>query len=1354
MSDTVDAKSKDIALINKLKNPERMVLESYAVTCAMRYYIDPGDLVKSELGIDSKQLRRIEDTLIDKGLLLKGSYYHKSLDPSLCIIVVANMVENHSDDLQIFLDILARTRYSAEVSGLDFIKAMRFVMGVDKSQKIKELSRDYLHYVQYVAGEKFFPRLMLFFSSNDHIDLAEQLLTKFVCQDIPCPADVLDNITSSLGPDKILAANLLDLKRLYLYILDGVCDLPDTISAVRPYQQVLRGIRAANAAKYDEAIACFSAALKVLNKKQELKNVFYLFIPSFYLVMSYARIATAAATTKINQFLRKKDIGDYYVQFIPVSLAYAFTDNDHRPDIYKLKRAFSLLLDSQPAVGLQYIGLMVDKYFGQVHEPALWKKLFAQPGVCPRHKLICHEVSAYLELDEAQREELIRLYGDRPILTSLRRKADWEWVIEEVMQQVGAEAEATRAPKAVKKERIVYQVFEQRDEVVPVVQTWLKSERWSVPKNISMKRFIECEFPFADEIDRQMADVCRRKNFDSYYVQWPSLSEAGPLLVDSEKAFLSGDIDCKKPLIFQKEEAFVKFNTDSKHSISVESNVGSVDSIPSSGETVVSKDDKGVFSVVTVNARQAAVLNKLLELKKFPASAQEQVKGMLTKLEQVIEVRSPLLDSKSIPNIKGDAGICARIRPSASLSYVVNFMVHPAPGGSEYYFPGEGRAVVYDMVDGKTVRVKRNISAEVKNFNKLVEEMPFVDDDNSDNGFTFSISVDDVLDLIEYAKEPSNNLVIEWEEGKALSVNRATPSSWSVGLKSSNEWFEIEGDVRVDDKTVISMTELLEKIRLSRGRYVRLSDTDFLEISGKLRKQLERIDALAVKNRNKMMISSFNAALLDDKALDGELKVAFDDRLIRLRKKIEKSYDLEPKLPSALNAQLRPYQLEGFQWMARLSSWGAGACLADDMGLGKTVQTIAFLLYKASEGPALVVAPASVVPNWIGELAKFAPSLNVAVLNKAADRAKLIGEVGPYDVVLSTYGILNTEEASLSEKKWSTVCLDEAHVIKNKDTKMSQAAMALNAENRIILTGTPIQNHLGELWNLFRFINPGLLGSDDSFRRKFVIPIQEHDKDRQRALQRIIKPFMLRRTKAEVVEDLPEKTDIVMSVELSDKEMAMYEAMRIKAASIIEGADKVDVNTLAEITRLRRAACSMKLVDPDWKGGESKIQAFLDLVEEFQSGSNRMLVFSQFTSFLALVREALDKAGIKYLYLDGSCSMKEREKLVNEFRKGDIPLFLISLKAGGLGLNLPEANYVAHLDPWWNPAIEQQATDRAYRIGQKRNVTVYHFVAKNTIEEKIRRLHRTKRDLADSLLEGTDMATKLGMKEILELVDA
>lgn len=1338
--------------INKLSKAERVVLESYAVNCTSNYY-QPDNDVMAFINIDSRQLRRIESDLTAKRLLEKRYHYQKGISPSICIHVIVNMLENHPDEEDFFVNQPAGHFRPGSSTGVDFIKAMRFVIGIDKSQKMKSLPSYFLSFVPFVTKEKFFPKLMLFFSSEDCLETILEILTVRVILDAPCTPEELENITTTVGSDISLAADLEDIRMLYQYILSGKYDLSDSVSLKRPYQQILRGIRAANLGKYDEALGNFTLALKVLNKSQNLKNVFYSFFPSFYLIMTYARLGTSAAMLKLDQFLRKKDISTYFVQFIPLALAYAFTNKSHKLDVYQIKKALSLKVEYMPAVGLQYMGLMVSQYFGEMHDPALWNKLFTSPAALPRHKLICHEVSQYLDLDDSSREELISLYGSAPILTSLHRKTDWEWVIEEVLQQVGEEAEATLNPKTVKKERIIYLVSELRNEVLPMSQSWLKSERWSVPKNITMKKFMECEFPYADETDRQIADICRKKNFDSYYNRWPKISEAAQFLVDCDRVFMYSDIDCRRPVIFQKEDAYLKFNTDSNHSISVDSNVELGNGIPDAGETQVVKDERGDFRVINVNARQAAVINRLLDLKSFPISAQEQVKTMLTKLEQVIEVRSPLLDSKSIPVIKGATTVCARIRPAASMTYVVNFLVHPAPGGLEYCIPGEGKGVIYDMIDGNTVRVKRNISAEISAFNKLMEEMPFVDEDNSDNGFTFSLNVDQVLDLIEYAKDSSGNLFIEWEEGKALSVRRANPSLWNVGLKSKNEWFEIEGEVRIDEKTLISMTELLDMISRSRGRYVRLNDTDYLEIGGKLRRQLERLDALAVKSRNHTMISSFNAALLDDKALDGELKVTFDDRLVKLREKIVKSYDIEPKVPSALNAQLRPYQLEGFQWMVRLASWGAGACLADDMGLGKTVQTIAFLLLKASEGPALVVAPASVVPNWVGEMEKFAPSLKVSVLNKATDRAKLINEAGAYDVVLSTYGILNSEEETLAQKKWITVCLDEAHIIKNKDTKMSQAVMTLQAENRVMLTGTPIQNHLGELWNLFRFINPGLLGSDESFRRKFVVPIQDHDKDRQRALQRIIKPFMLRRTKSEVAEDLPEKTDIVMTVELSDSELAMYEAMRLKAAKIIGDADKVDVNTLAEITRLRRAACSMSLVEDTWKGPDSKIQAFLDLAEEFRSGSNRMLVFSQFTSFLSLVRDALDKSGIPSLYLDGSCSMKERERLVSEFRKGNIPLFLISLKAGGLGLNLPEANYVAHLDPWWNPAIEQQATDRAYRIGQKRNVTVYHFVAKNTIEEKIRRLHRSKRDLADSLLEGTDMATKLGIKEILELVN-
>ena len=501
-------------------------------------------------------------------------------------------------------------------------------------------------------------------------------------------------------------------------------------------------------------------------------------------------------------------------------------------------------------------------------------------------------------------------------------------------------------------------------------------------------------------------------------------------------------------------------------------------------------------------------------------------------------------------------------------------------------------------------------------------------------------------------------------------------------------------------------------------------------------------------------ISELHASLLGS-ALNGEIEVKHDKKIEQLQKKIKKSMAQQPALPKHLKADLRDYQTDGFQWMTRMTSWGAGVCLADDMGLGKTVQTIAFMLHTAADGAALVAAPASVVLNWRRELERFAPTLNVVVLNSSPDRHAAISTATCGDVVLTTYGLFVTESSDLLAKKWNTVCLDEAHVIKNRETKTSGSVMKLQAKNRIILTGTPVQNHLGELWNLYQFINPGLLGSYDQFQKKYIYPIElQQDKERSKQLKRIVQPFILRRTKQEVIEELPDKTEINMPVELSDDELAVYEVIRRRAKKLLddEQGNSVSVNTLAEITRLRQAACSAQLTEKGWTGECSKINTLMTLLEEIVGGGNSVLVFSQFTSFLTLVRETLDKAKADYIYLDGSVPMKQREKAVQSFQRGEHPVFLISLKAGGLGLNLTGANYVIHLDPWWNPAVEQQATDRAYRIGQQQNVTVYHLISQHTIEEKILRLHDTKRNLADALLEGTSESHKLTANDLLKLL--
>jgi len=438
--------------------------------------------------------------------------------------------------------------------------------------------------------------------------------------------------------------------------------------------------------------------------------------------------------------------------------------------------------------------------------------------------------------------------------------------------------------------------------------------------------------------------------------------------------------------------------------------------------------------------------------------------------------------------------------------------------------------------------------------------------------------------------------------------------------------------------------------------------------------------------------------------------------------------------------------------MTRLAEWEGGACLADDMGLGKTIQTLAILLHRSLIGPALVICPVSVMGNWIAEAQRFAPTLNVKTLG-TTNRAQTLETLEAGDLLVSSYGLLQSEEKLFIEKEYATIVLDEAHVIKNFATKTSKATMQLKASFRVALTGTPLQNHLGEIWNLFNFVNPGLLGSMQHFNDTFVKPDNEHAR---KYLRKLIAPFILRRTKSAVLDELPPKTEIVKKIQLSEAEMAFYEALRRQAILNIESGEgnqgTKHLQVLAEITKLRQASCNPSLVDANVNIASSKLATFIEIVDELIENKHRALVFSQFVSHLSIGRKALDGKGIKYQYLDGSTPIPERERSVKKFQSGEGELFLISLKAGGLGLNLTAADYVIHMDPWWNPAIEDQASDRAHRIGQTRPVTIYRLVAENTIEEKIIQLHSTKRDLAESLLEGSDQSARMSLNELVSLI--
>ena len=461
----------------------------------------------------------------------------------------------------------------------------------------------------------------------------------------------------------------------------------------------------------------------------------------------------------------------------------------------------------------------------------------------------------------------------------------------------------------------------------------------------------------------------------------------------------------------------------------------------------------------------------------------------------------------------------------------------------------------------------------------------------------------------------------------------------------------------------------------------------------------------------------------------------------------------EPETPAGLQGTLRPYQRLGLAWLQFLQKLGAGGILADDMGLGKTITTLAFLLgRKENEGPAptLVVCPTSVATNWVREAARFTPGLRVHLLyGPSRDFREAVAKA---DLVITTYALLRRDIDALSGLRFRCAVLDEAQNIKNADSATTRAARRLDASMRLALTGTPIENRLRELWSLASFANPGMLGTSRAFETRFERPIStDRSSPIASELRAVVRPFLLRRTKADVLRELPPKAEIdrVVTLTRADKRMydALAHALRESVRKDIEkrahGMSTLGVFTA--LTRLRQMACDPRLVDSTLAPSSSaKREAFLDLVRELVAEGRRALVFSQFVQLLTLWRRDLDAEKIAYEYLDGSTT--KRDEVVDRFQNGTAPLFLISLKAGGAGLNLTGADTVIHCDPWWNPAVEDQATDRAYRIGQDKPVTVVRLVAQGTIEEKILSLKAKKRELTRAVI-GDDARALEGITE-------
>lgn len=484
-------------------------------------------------------------------------------------------------------------------------------------------------------------------------------------------------------------------------------------------------------------------------------------------------------------------------------------------------------------------------------------------------------------------------------------------------------------------------------------------------------------------------------------------------------------------------------------------------------------------------------------------------------------------------------------------------------------------------------------------------------------------------------------------------------------------------------------------------------------------------------------------AALDESGIDWQGGKALRKQIHRLKR----AREIRP--PRALGTTLRPYQSDGLAWLNFLSDAGLGGILADDMGLGKTVQVLAHILTEKQrrrlKRPVLVVAPTSLVGNWASEAGRFTPTLKTLILH-GSQRHRDFAKIPQHNLVITTYPLLPRDNARLAEHEWSLMVLDEAQAIKNARSRTARAVRAIPAARRIAMTGTPLENHLGELWAQFDAVEPGLLGGAKHFRRHYRTPIEKHgDSERQQQLNRRIGALLLRRRKDEVLRELPRKNDIVRPIELAGAQRQLYETLRlaqhrrVREAIAERGLAQSGIVVLDALLKLRQACCDPRLVKLESARKvkhSAKLDALMELLEGLVAEGRRALVFSQFTTMLELIRDALQKRGIEHQALTGKTPAQQRSRLVKRFQEGKVPAFLVSLKAGGVGLNLTAADTVIHYDPWWNPAVENQATDRAHRIGQKNPVFVYRLISSGTVEEKIQAMQAKKAELAKAVLEG------------------
>ncbi|HPW58463.1 MAG TPA: DEAD/DEAH box helicase [Candidatus Rifleibacterium sp.] len=952
-----------------------------------------------------------------------------------------------------------------------------------------------------------------------------------------------------------------------------------------------------------------------------------------------------------------------------------------------------------------------------------------------------------------EEETLIETWNDQmmmPLAEVVERRAPWEMVLEALsstLNLAGSRGDAS--------ERLIWEIrlnLPRSFEISAREQTRLKSGKWSAGKQIDNHRYFNGMKPFPDyytlhdqNIFKALQNVRPWLRCYDEDDEW----EVFAAMIGHPNVFFAHNDQQPVEILRGEPVLLLNRNTEGFQLIfQPEFN----------GRRVVVNQEADyrlrVYEFTEVQIKAAKVLenNQL-----FPPVALNRLKQTIAGLSPLMPVHTGIEGTENLTPIASVAAnnqIYAQLVPAGD-GLKIKLCVRPFGDKGPGFVPGRGMHDVFTEIAGQKLHTQRNLATEVASAESLISHCPSLDGIEKADFAGELATAEDALQLLLELQQV-DNLQLEWPANhRPTRVSRASFGNFRFKINGRSDWFELSGELNVDDGQVLELQELL-KLYDGHSRFIRLGEDRVLAITEDFRR---RINDLRGFTDQKGGVSSFHISAIAavESLFEDVQEITFDRTWKEAQTRLKNAAEKKFEIPSTLTAELREYQREAYYWLSRMAYLGMGACLADDMGLGKTVEALALLLSRAADGPAFVLAPTSVCMNWYNETRRFAPTLN-PVLFAQSDRRETIRNLAPYDLVICSYGVLQNEIEAIAAVNWSTIVLDEAQAIKNMATNRSQAVMLLQGRFKMLMTGTPIENHLGELWNLFRFLNPGLLGSVERFNETFATPIQSSgDKLAQMRLKKLVQPFILRRTKSQVLQDLPPRTEITLQVDLSREETALYESMRrnaIEKISTSEGESGRPMLVLAEIMRLRRLCCNPALVAPESGIASSKMQLLENIVEELIENRHKALIFSQFVDHLTLVRQLFDRKGLSYQYLDGSTPVKARTKAISAFQEGNGDFFLISLKAGGLGLNLTAADYVIHLDPWWNPAVEDQASDRAHRIGQTRPVTIYRLITTNTIEEKILQLHGRKRDLADGLLDGSDIAGRISTAELVALISS